>query len=185
MSGRSVPGALIRFGLFEFDSLTGELRKKGIKTRLQGQPLEILSMLLARPGKVVTREELQTRLWPADTFVAFDRSLNAAVKRLRAALGDSAETPRFIETLARRGYRFIAPVDAPQSATAESLLPAASPSRRPRYFVLPILAAMALLASATALYMSKVVDAPGRGSPSKRKESLLVLPLKSLSGDPE
>jgi DNA-binding winged helix-turn-helix (wHTH) protein len=103
-------GVIIRFGLFEFDPRSGELRKQGLKVRLQGQPVEILSMLLARPGELVTREELQKKLWPQDTFVDFDPSLNAAMKRLRSALGDSAETPRFIETLARRGYRFLAPV---------------------------------------------------------------------------
>ena len=107
-----MPGEPIRFGLFEFDPRSGELRKQGLKIRLQGQPVEILSMLLARPGELVTREELQKKLWPEDTFVDFDPSLNAAMKRLRSALGDSAETPRFIETLARRGYRFLAPVDA-------------------------------------------------------------------------
>ena len=107
MGGPSSPAELIRFGLFEFDPRSGELTKQGIRIRVQGQPVEILSILLARPGELVTREELQKKLWPADTFVDFDRSLTAAVKRLRAALGDSAETPRFIETLARRGYRFI------------------------------------------------------------------------------
>jgi DNA-binding winged helix-turn-helix (wHTH) protein len=110
MGPRSV--SVIRFGLFEFDPQAGELRKQGIRVRLQGQPVEILAMLLARPGELVTREELQKKLWPADTFIDFDPSLNAAVKRLRAALGDSAETPRFVETLSRRGYRFLAPVDA-------------------------------------------------------------------------
>jgi DNA-binding winged helix-turn-helix (wHTH) protein len=112
-------GVIIRFGLFEFDPRSGELRKQGLKVRLQGQPVEILSMLLARPGELVTREELQKKLWPQDTFVDFDPSLNAAMKRLRSALGDSAETPRFIETLARRGYRFLAPVDAQPAVPVE------------------------------------------------------------------
>ena len=119
MSGPSVSREPIRFGLFEFDPHSGELRKQGIKIRLQGQPVEILAMLLSRPGELVTREELQKKLWPGDTFVDFDRSLNAAMKRLRSALGDSAETPRFIETLARRGYRFLAPVDTQGSEPAE------------------------------------------------------------------
>src|SRR2546423_8421310 len=132
MEGPSIPRELIRFGLFEFDSYSGELRKQGIKIRLQGQPVEILSMLLARPGELVTREELQRKLWPADTFVDFDRSLNAAIKRLRAALGDSAESPRFIETLARRGYRFIAPVEARPPASEPPSVP--PPPPRPRYF---------------------------------------------------
>ena len=106
-----------RFGVFEFDPAYGELRKKGIKLKLQGQPLDILAMLLERPGDVVTREDLQKRLWDSDTFVDFDHSLNAAIKRLRDALNDSAETPRYIETLARRGYRFIMPVDSPATPT--------------------------------------------------------------------
>src|SRR6266851_9264420 len=97
--------------MYEFEPRTGELRKQGIRIRLEGQPLAILRMLLERPGGLVTREELQKELWPADTFVDFEHSLNAAVKRLRTALNDSADHPRYIETLARRGYRFIAPVN--------------------------------------------------------------------------
>jgi TolB-like protein/DNA-binding winged helix-turn-helix (wHTH) protein len=97
----------IRFGAFELDLRTGELRKQGVKIKLQDQPFQILSMLLGRPGAVVTREELRNRLWPSDTFVDFDHSLNKAVNKLREALGDSAENSRFIETLAKRGYRFI------------------------------------------------------------------------------
>lgn len=97
----------LHFGVFELDPRAGELRKKGVKIRLQGQPVDILVMLLQRPGETVTREELQKKLWPADTFVDFEQGLNNAMKRLRAALDDSAETPRFIETMPRRGYRFI------------------------------------------------------------------------------
>src|SRR5580765_7114685 len=134
MGGPSRPGELIRFGLFEFDPRSGELRKQGLKVRLQGQPVEILSMLLARPGELVTREELQKKLWPEDTFVDFDPSLNAAIKRLRSALGDSAETPRFIETLARRGYRFLAPVDVQSGAPAEMPVPVALPPPRRAIF---------------------------------------------------
>ena len=100
----------VRFGVFEFDLRSGELRKQGRKIRLEGQPVQVLIKLLDRPGELVTREELQKELWPADTFVNFEQSLNAAVKRLRQALGDSPANPRFVETLARRGYRFIAPV---------------------------------------------------------------------------
>jgi DNA-binding winged helix-turn-helix (wHTH) protein len=102
----------IRFGVFEADLNAVELRKNGRKIKLQGQPFQLLAMLLERPGQVTTREELRARLWPADTFVDFDHGLNAAIKRLRDALGDSAENPRFVETLARRGYRFIAPINA-------------------------------------------------------------------------
>jgi TolB-like protein/DNA-binding winged helix-turn-helix (wHTH) protein/tetratricopeptide (TPR) repeat protein len=185
MGGPSVPADTIRFGLFEFDPQSGELRKQGIGIRLQGQPVEILSMLLSRPGELVTREELQKKLWPADTFVDFDRSLNAAVKRLRAALGDSAETPRFIETLARRGYRFIAPVDRPGDAAELPAAPPLRPSSRHR-FVLPVaLAAIALLTVGVALYLGNVVDAFSHHRPPQRMESLLVLPLKNLSSDPE
>ena len=104
---------IIRFGNFEVDLQSGELRRKGLKVKLQGQPFQILTMLLEHPGEVVTREELRLKLWPADTFVDFDHSLNAAVKRLREALGDSAETPIFVETLARRGYRFIGNTEIP------------------------------------------------------------------------
>jgi Tol biopolymer transport system component/DNA-binding winged helix-turn-helix (wHTH) protein len=106
----SVPQTL-RFGVFELDPRAGELRKKGMKVRLQGQPVEILAMLLERPGETVTREELQKKLWPADTFVDFEQGLNNAMNRLRAALDDDAESPRFIETLPRRGYRFIGAVN--------------------------------------------------------------------------
>jgi DNA-binding winged helix-turn-helix (wHTH) protein/Tol biopolymer transport system component len=101
----------IRFGTFEVDLRAGELRRNGSRIRLQEQPFQILLALIERPGEVVTRDELQKKLWPADTFVDFDHSLNAAIRRLRDALGDSAENPRFVETVARRGYRFIAPVN--------------------------------------------------------------------------
>src|SRR5579864_894337 len=101
----------IRFESFELDLRTCELRKDGAPVKLQGQPMQILVMLLERPGEIVTREELQKTLWPNDTFVEFDHSINAAIKRLRHALGDSAESPKYIETLARRGYRFIWPID--------------------------------------------------------------------------
>ena len=99
-------GPVVRFGVFELDLRTGELRKSGLRVGLQDQPLQVLTMLLERRGELVTREELRQRLWPADTFVDFEQGLNAAVKRLRTALGDSAEVPRFIETLPRRGYRW-------------------------------------------------------------------------------
>ncbi len=101
---------IIQFGVFELDLQARELRKSGIRIKLQEQPFQILSMLLERPGEIVTREELQKRLWPGDTFVDFDLSLNSAVKKLRQALGEESENPRFVETLYRRGYRFIAPI---------------------------------------------------------------------------
>jgi len=116
-----------RFGLYEADLASGELRKNGAKVRLQEQPFQVLVALLERPNGVVTREELRQRLWPADTFVDFDHSLNTAINKLREALGDTAANPRFIETLARRGYRFIAPVQA-EAAGGAPPAPAAAVS---------------------------------------------------------
>ena len=111
--GPAVPSPrLIRFGVFELDLRSGELQKQGLKIRLEGQPVQILICLLENPGELVTREELHRKLWPADTFVNFEHGLNTAVKRLRQALNDSADNPRFVETLPRRGYRFIAPIQA-------------------------------------------------------------------------
>ncbi|PYT33406.1 MAG: hypothetical protein DMG58_07475 [Acidobacteria bacterium] len=110
MEPRSRSPRAVRFGVFEFDLRSGELRKQGRKIRLEGQPVRMLIKLLDRPGELIAREDLQKELWPSDTFVNFEQSLNAAVKRLRHALGDSPANPRFVETLARRGYRFIAPV---------------------------------------------------------------------------
>ena len=122
---------MIQFGIFEVDLRAGELRRNGARVRLQEQPFQVLATLLERPGEVVTREELQSRLWPADTFVDFDHSLNAAVRRLRDALGDTAENPRFVETVARRGYRFLAPVNgASHPAVTEIKAPAAKPGRK-------------------------------------------------------
>lgn len=114
MSPASQSKQLWRFDGFELDPYAGELRKKGVKLRLQGQPLQVLATLVKRPGSLVTREELRTEIWPADTFVDFDHSLHNAVARIRETLGDSAQTPKYVETLPRRGYRFVAPVEAPK-----------------------------------------------------------------------
>src|SRR5690242_12861360 len=103
------------FGVFEVDLRAAELRKHGVRIKLQEQPFQILSLLLEHPGEVVTREELREKLWPAHTFVDFDRSLNKAMTKLRAALGDSADSPRYVETIPRHGYRFLAPVYSPPS----------------------------------------------------------------------
>lgn len=108
-------GQVIRFATFEVDPRAGEVRKSGIKLKLSGQPFQVLTILLERPGEVVTREDLQTRLWP-DTFVDVDHNLNTAINKIREVLGDSAEKPKFVETLPRRGYRFIAPVEGEASA---------------------------------------------------------------------
>ena len=109
---------MVRFGAYEVDLRSAELRKSGVKLRLTGQPFQILAILLEQQGELVTREELQKRLWPADTFVDFDRGLNAAINRVREALGDSAENPRFVETLPRRGYRFIGQVERAEQANS-------------------------------------------------------------------
>lgn len=116
----SASGRVVYFGIFEADLATGELRKGGVKVRLQEQPFQILAALVERPGEVVTREELRTRIWKDDTFVDFDHGLNTAINKLRDALDDSAANPRFVETLARRGYRFIAPVRWGEAAVSES-----------------------------------------------------------------
>jgi DNA-binding winged helix-turn-helix (wHTH) protein len=109
-----------RFGFFSADLRTGELRKHGRKIRLTGRPFQILAMLLERPGELLTREEIRAKLWPADTFVDFEHGMNTAVRKLRDALGDSAKKPRFVETLPRRGYRFIARVEGLEPASRPS-----------------------------------------------------------------
>ena len=127
MDGLTNQSSVFRFGLFELDGATGELRKDGkARPRIQGQPLEILLRLLTRPGDVVTREELRLALWPVDTFVDYDHSLNTAVNKLRDALSDSADNPRFIQTISRRGYRFIGSVEIVPDGAAR--LPDAKPA---------------------------------------------------------
>ena len=115
-----------RFGVFEADSTTGELRRQGLRIKLHSQPLQLLFLLLERPGELLTREEISKELWPEGTFVDYEHGVNSAVNRIREALGDKASHPRFIETLARRGYRFVAPVEriaAPEAASAASSKP--------------------------------------------------------------
>jgi TolB-like protein/Flp pilus assembly protein TadD len=123
MSDPAPSDRVLRFDVFELNIRTGELRKKGVKLRLQGQPLQVLATLLKRVGQLVTRDELRAEIWPADTFVDFDHSLHNAIARLRETLGDSADTPRYIETLPRRGYRFIEPV---HEVASEGLTPLSS-----------------------------------------------------------
>src|SRR3984885_719245 len=120
MQEPGLPSRVVSFDVFEIDLRAGELRKEGRRVKLQEQPFRVLSLLLQRPGQVVTREELREQLWPADTFVDFDHGLNSAVARLREALRDSADKPRFIETIAKRGYRFISPLAASNQADASS-----------------------------------------------------------------
>ncbi len=188
-----------RFGVFEVDLRAGELRKKGIKIRLQGQPYLLLVTLLKQPGEIVTREELRSTLWSQDTFVDFDHGLGTAVNKLREVLGDSAANPRFVETVPKRGYRFIAPVtivsenedtpaavsepapaneDPPNDQIELVSVPAVGARRRwPLYWKVSGLALFLLLAGLALLI-------PFRSRPSSLIRSLAVLPLQNLSGDP-
>ena len=185
--GPAVPSSrLIRFGVFELDLRSGELQKQGRKIRLEGQPVQVLICLLEKPGELVTREELHGKLWPADTFVNFEHGLNAAVKKLRQALSDSAENPRFVETLPRRGYRFIAPVQcvaateelpAVQLTDAVREAPATGDTRWSRAWKWSGGAALAALLILTAWILR-----PGN-PPAPVIRSLAVLPLENLSGD--
>src|SRR6476469_733557 len=175
----------LRFGVFELDVRAGELRKHGLRVRLQEQPFQILSILLERSGEVVTREELQRRLWPADTFVDFDHGLNKAINKIRETLGDSAASPRFIETVARRGYRFIADVavvevsaDLPEALRGDipaderagtEPFPAAAPlpRSRPTWSLTATLAGLALT-GLSLLFLIWVLAFRGRSSPQIR-----------------
>src|SRR5215475_4159455 len=125
--------SLVRFGLFEIEVEAGELRKQGFKVKLQEQPFQVLVMLLEHPGEVVTRDELKRCLWPSDTYVDFEGGLNRAINKLREALGDDADSPRFIQTLPRRGYRFLAPVETAKKRQNEEpgSLPVLAPSDVP------------------------------------------------------
>jgi DNA-binding winged helix-turn-helix (wHTH) protein len=154
-------GRRVRFGPFELDRQTGELWKHGLKVKLQGKPFQVLVALLERPGEPVSREDLQQRLWSGDTFVDFESGLNTAANRLRLTLGDSAEHPRYIETLARSGYRFVAQVE---DVTTEPLQPA--PRRSLAHFrwvaALVLVSAVGLVAIAVAMWWSlrRQADAP-------------------------
>ena len=196
---RGVPGRL-RFGIFEADLRTGELRKRGERVRLQEQPFHVLAVLLLRPGELVTRDELRGGLWNVDTFVDFEHGLNKAINKIREALGDSAESPRFVETVPRRGYRFIADVavvdvesappdtDAP-SAGADPLTPDdREPSEiaertippRGRRWQQTLTITGCGLALASVILVGWLLQSRG---PSPTIRSLAVLPLENLSGD--
>ncbi|MGB7849358.1 MAG: winged helix-turn-helix domain-containing protein, partial [Candidatus Sulfotelmatobacter sp.] len=197
----------VRFDAFDVDMRSGEVRKHGIRLKLHRQPFQILSLLLERPGDLVTREELRQKLWPAETFVDFDTGLNSAVKKLRDALCDSAEEPRYIETLPRRGYRFIgqvqngdlstgvAPIEslagiplqpdpnekglrAERPAEGEVDVRPTGTSRARLWLVLGGVAALALIAITYVVFRGH----SGHSAQSKIR-SLAVLPLSNLSGD--
>src|ERR1700751_5932198 len=177
----------LRFDGFELDTRAGQLRKRGVKLRLGGQPLQVLAILVEHAGEVVTREELQTQIWPADTFVDFDHGLHNAIARIREVLGDSAETPRYIETLPRRGYRFIGQIEDFQTprlaeepvANVGQGVTLAQPRKRNPSLVL-ILCALFVLGF-TAWTVRRYVYAKAAVQPI---HSIAVLPLDNLSGDP-
>jgi TolB-like protein/DNA-binding winged helix-turn-helix (wHTH) protein len=199
----------VRTGLFEIDLASGEVQKNGRKLPLQEQPFRVLAMLLERPGEVVTRQELQARLWPADTYVGFDEGLNTAIRKLRTAFGDSAGNPRFVETLPRRGYRFIAPVTESASAngvsaivdvtgpkenedatvssgqavsTLDDPVPAPDGWRWP-WKTAVLVTVLLILALTVATYMMRT-RRPSGPAPAKRA-MLAILPFQNLSNDPK
>ena len=197
----------VRTGLFEIDLASGQLHKNGRKLPLQEQPFRVLAILLERPGEVVTRQELQARLWPADTYVGFDEGLNTAIRKLRTALGDSAGNPRFIETLPRRGYRFIAPVTETTTANGLPAIANVAGIREDNAIAdseeavsLPDYSALApeggkwpwktavrmtaflVLALTVVAYVMRKHSSPGSG-PAKRS-MLAILPFQNLSNDP-
>jgi len=195
MDNRDRSRQIVRFGVFEADLETGELRKNGAKVPLQGQPFQVCAILLERSGKLVTREELRQKVWPEDTFVDFDHAVNTAIKKIRIALGDEADNPRFVQTLPRRGYRFICPVLTGDGQLAEAEYPAAAAtpvvetgpidqrlSARPRFLV-------TILVSCFAVALAVIVYLGGRRMragpfPSSGYVMLAVLPFQNLSGDP-
>jgi TolB-like protein/DNA-binding winged helix-turn-helix (wHTH) protein/Tfp pilus assembly protein PilF len=187
--------SIVRFGDFELNLRTRELFKSGSRLRLRGQPVEVLAILVQNPGDLVTRETLQKQLWPDDTFVDFEHILNNCVGKLREALGDQADSPKFIETLPRLGYRFIAPVSAPQNEMPDSVLaplPAPASSAQPTEsppvvskgkhlgrWILLVAGAIAIIGiSITEIWHQR------RPQPPPRIESIAVLPFENLSGDP-
>lgn len=212
MGGPAAVARILHFGVFEVDLKACELRKHGLRLKLPEQPFQILVVLLEKPGEIVTREELRNRLWPGDTFVDFDHGLNNAVMRLREVLGDASENPRFVETIPRRGYRFIAPVvgsafptatahpeleagDVPVQAATPKVIETAAlkaisePAGFPRQssatrFAVRAIAILlaALLLGAGFIYRNRV-DA--NKASRARNKSLIVLPIENLSGDKE
>jgi TolB-like protein/DNA-binding winged helix-turn-helix (wHTH) protein len=187
---------MVRFATFEVDLNARELRKGGVKIKVHGQPFEVLAMLLERPGEIVPREELKQKLWPTDTFVDFDHGVNTAINRLREALGDSAENPRFVETIPRRGYRFVAPVELPaalpetkpDAAVASTFPPnnggADRASRVPKRPSKTVLFAAALgIAGVAVLVLPSVRQRLFARRSGPLIQSLAVLPLSNLSGD--
>lgn len=201
MAANAQPSRRLSFDEFEVDLRSGELWERGNRLRLQDQPFQVLRVLLERRGEIVTRDELKQTLWPADTFVDFDDGLNTAVRKIRDVLGDSAEKPRYIETIPRRGYRFIAPLVGPNPATVPSSTP--EPGLRPAHETASSQPAGSVITSADSFFFTRLrllfgaaalllllvvgflvyrnTGAGGTKQPAIK--SLAVLPLKNLSGD--
>jgi len=188
MSAPAPAARVLRFDTFELDMRSGELHKRGVKLRLQGQPLQLLAILLQSAGNLVTREELSSQLWPADTFVDFDHSLHNAVGRIREVLGDSAEIPRYIETLPRRGYRFIAPVEeveAPRTSAGNGkksrvavAVAVAPPTKRRAALAVILCSCVAIGLAAWLAWQHSYAK-----SALPSIHSIAVLPMQNLSGD--
>jgi len=198
---------VLRFGAFEADLQARELRKQGMQIKLQDQPFQVLVVLLEHAGEIVTREQLRQKLWPRDTFVDVNNSVNAAINRLREALGDSADSPRYVETLPRRGYRFVAPVTAvstsdrgsgfvnasseipqkerPVPSQAQGIAESAVPAIKKKVVSTRLIVLLGIIAAAAIITIVLVL---GRGGAKRTStpavRSLAVLPLKNLSGDP-
>jgi len=192
MEAPASSGRRVRAGLFEVDLGCCEIHKNGRRVPLQEQPFRVLAMLLERPGEVITREELQARLWPADTFVGFDEGINTAIRKLRVAFGDSADNPRFIETIPRRGYRFLAPVHDLVADSAEHLESVAEvdalaepPRTRPRSVLRLVvtLSAVAVLVVLGIVIFLKRLHPPANPT-AHRRVMLAVLPFQNMSNDP-
>ncbi len=181
--------AIFRFGAYEVDSRTGELRKNGMRIRCQEQPIQVLVALLERPGELLTREELRQRVWPEDTFVDFDHALNTAVKKIRAALNDEADSPRYLETVPRRGYRFIAPVQTemtparnPEELPAEKL--EVPETHRPSINRRVILLAATLIAFVGGGYYWTNYRARASDNNTPNRTIVAVLPFENMTNDP-
>jgi TolB-like protein/DNA-binding winged helix-turn-helix (wHTH) protein/Flp pilus assembly protein TadD len=188
MSVAAPASRVLRFDGFELDVRAAELRKDGIKLRLQGQPIQVLATLLNSPGELVTREQLRAQVWPAETFVDFDHSLHNSIARLREALGDSAGTPRYIETLPRRGYRFIGAVERAGMEKSQPSAPT-EPSReapvlavrgKSRAILIPVLVMLVVVAAVLVL----ILTLSHRAAATPLVRSIAVLPLANFSGDP-
>lgn len=190
MSAHTQTACLFRFDAFELDTRAGELRKRGIKLRLQGQPLQVLAALLQHSGDLVTRDELRAQIWPADTFVDFDHSLHNAIARLREVLGDSAQKPRYIETLPRRGYRFIGQVEelvteVEEPPRTEALVETpASASAGKGHMALLSVTLLTLASIGSAFWLVRPASPTASAAENLQLHSLAVLPLDNLSGDP-